>query len=158
MENPIIQMELKIVRHKTFKRIFINFLVICLIVNITSFILFKARINVFPFIWVALGVRNVLLYALVGVALIFAFYIISNKQKLRRLQTFDEKIRHFEKYYTRRLWWHVISCLTSAIFLQLTWHIIFFYFSLFDLLSLLSAYPSREILKKELDEEDLIFN
>jgi len=106
----------------------------------------------------ALSIKNILLYALVGAALIFAFYVMNNKSRLRKLQTFEEKILLYEKFFTRRLWWHVISCLTSAIFLQLTWHILFFYFGLFDILSMLSAYPSREIIKKDLNEEDILFN
>lgn len=106
----------------------------------------------------ALSLKNILLYSLVGTALIFAFYVVNNRKKLRNMGSFEEKIKHYEKFYTRRLWWHVISCFTSAVFLLLTWHIIFFYFGLFDMLSMLSAYPAKEVLKKELDEDELIFN
>lgn len=151
-------MDLKIVNHKTFKKAYFNFFTICALVVSGSFILYKARINIFPFFISALSLQNILLYALVGAALIFAFFVLNNRSRLRKMQTFEAKIEHYEKFFTRRLWWHVISCLTSAIFLLLTWHILFFYFGLFDILSMLSAYPSKEILKRELDEEDIIFN
>jgi hypothetical protein len=153
-------MELKIVQHKTFKKIFVNFLVICMIIIAAGFILYKKRIALIPAYLGAFSLSNVFIYAAIGLLLVFAFYAINNnnKQKLKKLDSFDKKISFYERFYTRRLWWHVISCLTSVIFLQLTFHYIFFYFGLFDLLSMLSAYPSKEVLKKELDEEDLIFN
>ncbi len=151
-------MDLKIVKHKTFKRIYLNFLLICILIITGGLVSYKTNFSIFPLTLWALSLKNVFLYTLVGLALVFAFYIISSKQKLRKLETFEEKITHFEKYYARRLWWHVASCLTTIIFLQLTWHVLFLYFGLFDLLSMLSAYPSKEILKRELDEEDLIFS
>ena len=151
-------MELKIVPHKTFKKIFINFLVICVLIIAAGFVLYKKHIPLLPDFLGAYSFANVLIYALVGLVLIFTFYVINNKKKLRKLVNFDEKIAFYVRFYTRRLWWHVISCLTSVLFLQLTWHYIFIYFGLFDLLSMLSAFPSKEILKKDLAEEDLIFN
>lgn len=151
-------MELKIVRHRTFRKIFFNFLVICLGIVATGYFLYKKRISLLPDFIGAFSLKNVLIYALVGAALVFAFYVINNKRKLQKLKTFDEKIIFYEKFYSRRLWWHAISCLTSVLFLQLTWHYIFIYFGLFDLLSMLAAYPSKEILKQDLNEEDLIFN
>lgn len=151
-------MDLKIINHKTYKKAYFNFFTICVLVVSGSFILYKARINVFPVFISALSFQNILLYSLIGAALIFAFFVLNNRSRLRKMQTFDEKMEHYEKFFTRRLWWHVISCLTSAIFLLLTWHILFFYFGLFDILSMLSAYPSKEILKRELDEDDILFN
>lgn len=151
-------MELKVVNHKAFKKIYFNFLIICLLIVGGGFLLYKSSIRIFPDTLWALSLKNVFLYAIVGIALVFAFYIINNKQKLRKLATFEERLSHFEKFYTRRLWWHVASCFTTIIFLLLTWHILFFYFGLFDLLSMLGAFPSKDLLKKELGEEDLIFN
>lgn len=151
-------MELKIVPHKTFKKIFINFLVICSLVVGLGWILYNRRISLFPGFLGAYSWTNVLIYALVGFVLVFAFYVINRKSRLRKLVKFEEKLAFYERFYTRRLWWHVISCVTSVFFLQLTFHYIFIYFGLFDLLSLASAYPSKELLKKDLDEEDLMFN
>lgn len=151
-------MDLKIVPHRTFKKIFFNFLVVCILLVAAGYFLYKQRISLFPSYLGAYTSTNVLIYALVGIMLVFGFYFINNKKKLRSLQNFEEKITFYEKLYTRRLWWHVISCLTSVFFLQLTFHYIFIYFGLFDLLSLLSAFPSRELLKKDLDESELIFN
>jgi hypothetical protein len=151
-------MDLKIVRHKTFKKIYYNFLVISILIITGGFIFYKTGIQIFPDQLWALSFKNVFLYAIVGMALVFGFYIINNKQKLKKLQSIEEKITLFEKYYTRRLWWHIISCLTTTLFLLLTWHILFFYFGLFDLVSMLGAFPSKEMLKRELAEEDLIFS
>lgn len=151
-------MDLNIISHKKFKKIFINFLIICILIVGGGFALYKSGIGIFPdTIW-ALSIQNVFLYAAVGIGLVFAFYIITNKKKIRRLETFEQKLNHFEKFYTRRLWWHVVSCLTTVIFLLLTWHFLFFYFGLFDLLSMLGAYPSKDLLKSELGDDDLIFN
>jgi hypothetical protein len=151
-------MDLKIVNLKIFKKIFFNFLVICILIVAGGFILYKTGTHIFPELLWALSLKNVILYALAGLVLIVAFYIISQKQKLKKLKSFEEKIRMYEHYYTRRLWWHVVSCLTTAVFLLLTWHILFLYFGMFDLLSMLGTYPSKDNLKRELDEDDLIFS
>ncbi len=151
-------MDLKIVQHKTFKKIYFNFLVICIMIIAGGYFLYKKRVFLLPDFLGAFSAKNILLYVIIGFVLIFAFYVINNKKKLLKLASFEEKLRFYEKFYTRRLWWHVISCLTSVLFLQLTYHYIFIYFGLFDLLSMLAAYPSKEILKKDLDEEDLIFS
>lgn len=151
-------MELNVVNHKAIKKNYFNFLVICLLIVGGGFVLYKNNILVFPVTLWALSLKNVFLYAIVGIALVFAFYIINRKQKLRKLASFEQKLAYFEKFYTRRLWWHVISCFTTTIFLLLTWHILFFYFGLFDLLSMLGAFPSKDLLKKELADEDIIFN
>lgn len=150
-------MDLKIVPHKTFKKIFFNFLVVCVLVIATGYFLYRKRISLFPNFLGAYTSTNVLIYALVGVMLIFGFYVINNKKRLKSLQRFEDKIAFYEKFYTRRLWWHVVSCLTSVFFLQLTFHYIFVYFGLFDLLSMISAFPSKELLKKDLDESELMF-
>jgi len=153
-------MDLKVVPHKTFKRIFFNFLVICTLVVGTGFLLYRYRIPVFPAFLSAFSLKNVFLYAGVSAVLVLLFHLINHrkKQAIQRLTSVEEKIPVYEKFYSRRLWWHVVSCGASAFFLLLTYHYIFFYFGLFDLLSLLSNYPSRDMLKKEMDEEDLLFN
>ncbi len=151
-------MDLKIVPYKTFKKIFFNFLVICLLVVAAGYFLYNRRISLFTGFLGAYSTANVMIYALVGLALVFTFYVINNKKKLRSLSSFEDKIAFYEKFYSRRLWWHVVSCLTSVIFLQLTFHFIFIYFGLFDILSMISAFPSKEMLRRDLDESDLIFN
>ena len=153
-------MELKIVPYKNFKKIYFNFLVICVLIIAAGFVMYKKHLALLPGFLAAYSLTNVLIYAIVGAALIAVFYLLNNnnRNKLKKLATFDDRISFYSRFYTRRLWWHVISCLTSVLFLQLTWHYIFIYFGLFDLLSMLSAFPSREILKKDLGEDDLIFN
>ena len=117
-------MDLKIVQHKTFKKIFLNFLVICMILIAAGFILYKQRIVLIPAYLGAFSLSNVFIYAIINLLLVYAFYAINNnnRQKLKKLDSFDKKISFFERFYTRRLWWHVISCLSSVIFLQLTFH------------------------------------
>ncbi|HPG11757.1 MAG TPA: hypothetical protein PLU37_09520 [Chitinophagaceae bacterium] len=155
--NSSHSMNIKIVQQKEFKKRFFNFLLICILIIGTGFILYKKRISLFPgFLW-AFDIKNVLLYAFIGLALVLAFFMINKKQQLKKIEGFENKMRYYEKFYTRRLWWHVISCASSVIFLQLTFHYIFIYFGLFDLLSMAASYPSRELLQKDLDEKDLIF-
>ena len=151
-------MDLKIVKHTTFKKLYFNFLAVCILLLAVGYVLHNKKIHIFPELFSALSFKNVFIYILIGVALIIAFLKINNKKALKNLGSFEEKITRFEKHYTRKLWWHVTSCLSSIIFLQLTGHIIFIYFGLFDLLSMLSAYPSRQALQKELDEDDLLFH
>ncbi len=151
-------MELKIVPYKAFKRIFFNFLAVCLLLLAGGLLLYKMRINIFPASLFAFSIKNVFVFTCISIALIFIFFAVNNKKELLRQKDFESRIAWYEKYYTRKLWWHVISVLSSVIFLLLTFHYIFLYFALFDLLSLFSSYPSKETLKNDLNENDLLFN
>jgi hypothetical protein len=94
---------------------------------------------------------------MVGIAVVVTMWQVDQRKKLQALPSVDEKIVFFESYYRRRLWWHVLSCGVSAFLLLTTARMLFFYFGLFDLLTMFLAYPSKLIIKKEMREDDLLF-
>ncbi|HMK25249.1 MAG TPA: hypothetical protein VK483_04400 [Chitinophagaceae bacterium] len=150
-------MDLKVIKLKPLRNIYLNFLVICLLITIGSFILYKTGFQFFRGSNWVVEMKNLLLWGMVGLAVVFTMYQVNQKKKLQALLTVDEKISFFEVYYRRRLWWHVLSCVVSGFLLLLTARMIFIYFCLFDVLSMLLAYPSEFIIKKEMKEDDLMF-
>ena len=150
-------MDLKIINQKQLKRIYINFLVICLLITGGSYILFQSGFRFFEGSdWVN-EMTNILLYCMIGIVIVFTYFQMSQRKKLRVLPTIEEKIIFYEKFYRYRLWWHVLACFVSAFLLLLTGRNIFFYIGLFDLLEMLLSYPSQLIIKKEMKEDELIF-
>ena len=150
-------MDLKVINLKPLKKIYFNFLALCLLITIGSFVLYKTGFQLFRGSNWVIEMKDFLLWGMVGLAVIFTMYQVNQRRRLQALQTVDEKITFFEVYYRRRLWWLILSCIVSSFLLLLTARMIFFYFCLFDLLSMLVAYPSELIIKKELKEDELMF-
>jgi hypothetical protein len=152
MQNPAIlylyPMDLKVINLKPLKKIYFNFLALCLLITIGSFVLYKTGFQLFPGNNWVFEMKDFLLWGMVGLAVVFTMYQVNQRRKLQALPTVDAKISFFEVYYRHRLWWHVLSCVISGSLLLLTARMIFFYFCLFDLLSMLLAYPSEFIIKK----------
>ena len=150
-------MDLKVIKLKPLKNIYFNFIAICLLITMGSFVLYKTGFQFFRGSNWVVEMKNILLWGMVGIAVLVTMYQVNQRRKLQALPTVDEKITFFEVYYRYRLWWHVLSCVVSGFLLLLTARMIFFYFGLLDLLSMLLAYPSEFIIKKEMKEDDLLF-
>jgi hypothetical protein len=151
-------MELKIVQHKTFKKIYFNFLAICLSVSALSILLYLKKFYLFGYIdWVGKA-KYIFLFALIGLGAMFSWYHKSQREKLQKINDFQSKLELYETFYKNRLWWHVISCMATGFLLLITFHYFFIFFLILDLLSLAISYPSEPLIKRELNEDDIIFN
>lgn len=151
-------MELKVVEHKTFTKTYLTFLLLCCLAIGGSYLLASRGFRLFPgSAWVT-DLKSILLYVMIGIAVFVSVYQRKQQQKLRSFDTFEEKIVFFERFFRTTLWWHVLSCATSGFLLVLTGRKIFFYFGLFDLLMMLLSYPAKAILRRLLNEDELIFH
>jgi hypothetical protein len=150
-------MDIKIVTHKAFKKIYLNFFVLCCLLIAGGFILVQTGIRFFPAADWIVNLKNLFIYGMIGIVLLYTIYEQTQRRKLRSLDTFEEKISFFEQFYKKRLWWHVFACFTSILLLLLTYRRIFLYISFYDLFIMLSAYPSKIFLQREIQEDDLVF-
>jgi hypothetical protein len=150
-------MDLKVINLKLLKKIYLNFLTICILITIGSFVFYKIGVQFFRSSSWVIEMKDLLLWGMVGLAVVFTMFQVNQRRRLQALLTVDEKISFFEAYYRKRLWWHVLSCAVSGFLLLLTVRMIFLYFCLFDLLSMFFAYPSEFIIKKEMKEDDIMF-
>ena len=101
--------------------------------------------------------KNILLYGMIGVAIIYSLYLQNQKTKLRSIKDFDVKKEFHEKYFKIRMTWYVISCFVSCVLFLLVGNWLFFYFGLFELFLLLIVFPNKFLFKKELEDDDIVF-
>jgi hypothetical protein len=151
-------MELKVVDHKPLRKSFYNFLALCTVITAGSFGLYLYGFGLFRYNSWAIRLKDIFLLIVVCLAAVFFFYQQGQRKKLLGITSFEEKISYYEIFYRNRLWWHVFSCVLSGFLLLVTHRIIFLAFCLFDFISMLIAYPSPSIIKKELEDNEIIFS
>jgi hypothetical protein len=100
---------------------------------------------------------NPVLLGMVLIGFVHSNYQKNQLRKLKAIEDFDEKLIQHERFYKTRIMWFLFTCLISCFLFVLTGRYLFFYFSLFDLLVSFGGFPRKEIIKKELDKEDIIF-
>lgn len=149
-------MELKVVDQKPLKKTYYSFLAICSLITAGSTVLYFTGIGFFQFSGWAVRLKDIFLLLVVCGAAIFFFFQQAQRKKMAALTDFNERVAFFETFYRTRLWWQVFSCVLSGFLLLVTRNIIFLGFCLFDYISMLIAYPSPLIIKKELGDDDII--
>lgn len=90
-------------------------------------------------------------------AFVHAYYQRKRLQKINGMEDFEEKGAAYQRLYTFRVLWYLFSSYTSCLLYVLAMHKLFLLFALFDLLQLIFNYPNRNIFKRELQNEDIIF-
>lgn len=151
-------MELKVADHRPLRRSFYNFLAICTVITVGSFALYLSGFGLFRYNSWATRLKDIFLLTVVCLAAIFFFYQQGQRKKLLAITRFEEKISYYETFYRNRLWWQVFSCVLSGFLLLVTHRIIFLGFCLFDFISMLIAYPSPAVIRKEMNDEEIIFS
>jgi hypothetical protein len=149
-------MELKAVDLAPYKKAHAGVLVICILSVAFSFFIVKQGYAILANVPETKIVKDVFMFGMIGLAAAFSFYQQKLKQKLLSFTDLDDKLTFYKKIFRSRLWWYALSCSVSAFLLFLTARRIFLYFCLFDLLFILITFPNKTLLKKELNEEDLI--
>jgi hypothetical protein len=89
-------------------------------------------------------------------------YIFSARSKkelksINATEDFVQKFAMYEKYYKKKLIWNSFSLATSSIFFLLTNKNYFFYILIIQLVLSLVFYPSKKLLSKELQNNDIVF-
>jgi hypothetical protein len=151
-------MELKVVDHKPLRRTFYNFLAICTVITAGSSLLYLSGFGLFRYSSWTIRLKDIFLLIVVCLAAVFFFYQQGQRKKLLSITNFEEKVSYYEVFYRNRLWWQVFSCVLSGFLLLVTHRIIFLGFCLFDFISMLIAYPSPSVIKKELNDDDIVFS
>lgn len=100
---------------------------------------------------------DILLIAMVGLAILFSLYSRKQKVKMQVIAEFEEKLSFHRRYFLLRMWWMLLSGAISCFLFVLTTYKFFFWFVLFDFLSFLLSFPSKLFFKRELDDDEIIF-
>ena len=102
--------------------------------------------------------RYIFLAVTVWAAFIYSPYHKRQNKKMATLSDLDAKLIIYQKIYRSRMWFFMTWCLVCAFSYYLTGRNLYFYFGLFDLLLMLITFPNKFLMKKELNEEDLIIH
>jgi hypothetical protein len=69
---------------------------------------------------------------------------------------FETKVQVYEKVYSSRLQWNLISCLILCLLFVLSGRYFFFYFSIFQVVIVIPLYPNLLLFRRELKNEEII--
>jgi hypothetical protein len=147
----------KTVDMKMYRKTHLNFLSVMCLMAVASFLLVRNSIDINWNIAVSTITTDALLIGIIGLAILYSFYIRKQKEKMQRIENFEEKLAFHRRYYKIRLWWLLLSGATSCLLYVLTAYKFFFWFVLFDFLSLLLAFPGKFFFKRELNDDEIIF-
>lgn len=142
---------------RPYRKLFLNYFVLSCAIVIISYWMAQ---NSFYLGWhdtSSTMIKNILLYGMIAVSIVYSLYLKSQKTKLNNQIDFDEKKKFHEKYFRIRMAWYVGSSFISCILFLLVANWFFFYFALFELLLLLIVYPTKFFFKKEFGDDDIVF-
>jgi len=109
-------MELKAMDIAPYKKAHTGVLFICILCVAASFFIVRQGYAILANIPETKTVKDVIMYGMIGVVVIFSFYQQKQRQKLSGITDFDEKLAFYEKIFRSRLWWHALSCIVSAFY------------------------------------------
>jgi hypothetical protein len=147
----------KIVDMKIYRKIYFNFLAIMCVMIAAVYLLVKNGIYLGQFFIQSKTIVYGFLALMLAVTFVYSLYLRRQREKLQAIADFDKKLAFHQNYFKTRMWWQILGGATSCILYMITAHRYFFWFALFDLLSLVVVFPNKFFFKKELNDEDIIF-
>jgi len=102
-------------------------------------------------------VINVLLIGVVGIAVVYGYYLRKLRIRLLTILEFEKKMAFHRKYFLIKMWWNLLSGIVSCSLYLLTARKFFFWFVLFDLFTLLLSSPRAAFFKRELNDDEIVF-
>lgn len=147
----------KTVDMKTYRRIYMNFLAMMTAMAVAVFMLVQKGIYIPIKITDPDSMTNILLIGMVALAFGYGYILRKLRAKLLTIADFEEKMAFHRKYFKIKMWWNILSGATSCFLYLLTGNRFFFWFVLFDFLSMLLSSPRQFFFKRELNDDDIIF-
>jgi hypothetical protein len=155
-ENPLPENRLLSIAFSAYRTQFKQILIPQLLLVCCSFILVQFS----PFDLSVFAIRKLstpIMALLLVFSLLHSSFQKKSLQKLSLLHNFDDRAREHQRIYQLRLYWFLFSAFTSCCLFIVAHHLLFFYFAIFDTLLLVMNYPNKQVFKKELMEDDIIF-
>ena len=149
-------MELYPVPIKKYKTLFIVILIANIALITVPFVLVKLGYVFFP------GYKDskVVSYSLMGFLIAASLLQVNyQRKKLIRIAwmpSFTERLQHYDKLFAIRMYWHLLSCMVTAIIVIVTLDTYFFYYGIFDVVFAFMYYPRLALFRRELREENIV--
>lgn len=148
-------MDIKTVDLSDYKRNFKLFFSITASIVVASYIIVVAGYRIIANPTEADKLKNLFLFLLILLAVVFNYFLQNQKKKLVFIGDFEKKLFSYKKLYLFRLWWYLFSASSSAFLYILTGRSLFFFFALFDVAMTFIIYPNKRIFNAELGEDDI---
>ncbi|MES1220661.1 MAG: hypothetical protein ABUT20_34480 [Bacteroidota bacterium] len=148
---------IKTIDLKEYRKVCINFILVISIMIAASFLLVRLHLYLH---WTNANsdiFKNILLLVMVGAAFIHTNNIRKKKETLLALPGSEEKIAYHKKYFTLRMWWHIITCAISCILYIIADHTFFFFFAVLELIMVIEAFPTKLSFARELNDDSINF-
>ena len=142
---------------KKYKTLFIFILIANIVLITVPFVLVKMGYVFFP----AYKGSKLVSYSLIGL-LIAGTLLLQVKYQRKKLTQiawmpfFDARIKLYNKLFTIRMYWHLVSCIVTAIIIIVTLDTYFFYYGILDVVMAFMYYPRLALFQRELREENIV--
>lgn len=150
-------LELPVFERSTLKRAFYYFLAFNVIVCAVSILLVAINSDNIPgksFVikntWLIMGALLFLTYA----------FTLKSKKELKtviEVDNFKDLVSKYESYYKKKLIWNGFSIVVSALFFVMTNKNLFFYILIIQLILSMALFPTKKLVRKELNNNEIIF-
>lgn len=120
------------------------------------FVLVKIGYVFFPGYKGSQFITYILLGVMVVASVMQAQYQRKKLRQIAMMLHFEERLKLYDKLVNIRAYWHLLSCVITAIIVLVTLDTYFFYYGIFDVVFAFMYYPRLALFKRELRVENLI--
>ncbi len=148
----------KTVEMNLYRKLYANYLIVICIMIAASYFLVSRGIYVrWGSFQLLSTISKLMLFSLIGLAVIYGFYLRNQKDKMQGMTDFEKKLSAHRRYFNIRMRWYILSAAVSCVLCLLVANRFFLFFALFELLMLLIVFPNKAFFRKELNDEEIIF-
>lgn len=141
---------------KKYKTLFIIILIANILLITVPFVLVKTGYVFFP----AYKGSKLVSYSLIGLLIAGALLQVKYQRKkliqIAWMPFFDTRVKLYDKLFSIRMYWHLLSCIVTAIIIIVTLDTYFFYYGILDVIMAFMYYPRLALFQRELREENIV--
>lgn len=142
---------------KKYKTLFIIILIANMVLITVPFVLVKMGYVFFP----AYKGSKLVSYSLIGLLIAGTLLLQVKYQRKKLIQIawmpfFDARVKLYDKLFAIRMYWHLVSCMVTAIIIIVTLDTYFFYYGILDVVMAFIYYPRLSLFQRELREENIV--
>jgi hypothetical protein len=127
-------MSLFTINVKPFKKHFYQILIVNIAINLTTLFLIKNGIYLLSGFDPGKKFTLPFLFCMVITAFLFTHYRKKDLKRIQSIENFPDKVAAYESLYKERVSWYFFSNLLSCVLAILTGRMLFYYYSIADLL------------------------
>jgi hypothetical protein len=91
-----------------------------------------------------------------ALSVFFSYYHKKQMERVFDWVNFEDQVKAYQKIYRLKLYFHLFSCLLLLLMYVVTIRQNFFYFSLVELVIILTMFPGQALFKRALRNEEVI--